>query len=129
MYHQHHKKRPLTPEELELDAYFEAFHLSFPNALAYHVPNEGKRARHIAKRIGILSGVPDIFVDEARGGFFGLRIEMKRTDKKSRIQDSQKHILCLMQNRGYCAVFAWGWEQAMQFTKNYMANAPTLSQE
>lgn len=120
-----HKRRPLTPEELELDAYFAHMKLTFPGVLAYHVPNEGKRARHVAKRIGIVSGIYDIYVDEPRGGFFGLRIEMKRGDRKSKVQDSQKSMGALYLARGYMPFIAWGWESAIEITKQYLNNPIT----
>jgi len=115
-----YKRRAMKPEELELAAYFEWIRMYYHSALAYHVPNEGRRAKHIAKRIGILAGLPDIYVDEARGGYLGLRIEMKRTDKKSRVQPTQTAMISAMVERGYACYIAWGWEEAMLQTIAYM---------
>ena len=48
--------------------------------LAFHVPNGGKRnAREGAKfkRMGVLSGVPDILIAQPSGQYSGLAIELK----------------------------------------------------
>lgn len=48
----------------------------------YHIPNGGKRTKAeagIFKAMGVKSGVPDVHLPVARGGYHGLYIEMKRT--------------------------------------------------
>ena len=50
--------------------------------LMYHIPNEGKRSPTAAAKLkaqGLKTGVPDICLPVARGGFHALYIEMKRT--------------------------------------------------
>ncbi|MDE7389628.1 MAG: VRR-NUC domain-containing protein, partial [Lachnospiraceae bacterium] len=48
--------------------------------LLHHIPNGGKRdpieAKHL-KEQGVKSGVPDLHLPVARGGYHGLYIEMK----------------------------------------------------
>jgi len=48
--------------------------------ISFHVPNGGNRnAREGAKfkRMGVVPGIPDIYVDKSCGGLHGLRIELK----------------------------------------------------
>jgi hypothetical protein len=50
-------------------------------ALVHAVPNGGKRSWSVAVKLkaeGVKPGVPDIHAPLARGGYFGLWIEMKR---------------------------------------------------
>lgn len=48
--------------------------------MLFHIPNGGKRTKTEAARFraaGVRSGVPDLFLPCARGGYHGLWIEMK----------------------------------------------------
>jgi hypothetical protein len=50
-------------------------------AIVHAVPNGGKRSKAVAAKLkaeGVKPGVPDIDCPVARGGYHGLRIEMKR---------------------------------------------------
>ena len=80
-----------------------------------HIPNEGKRTlsqgRRI-KRIGLQKGFPDLFFPEARKGFHGLFIELKR-DRRSSPTREQKEWIELLNSKGYRATVCYGAEDAI----------------
>lgn len=89
--------------------------------LMHHVPNGGHR--HIAtatklKRMGVKSGVPDIVLPVSRKGFHGLYIELKK--EKGKVSDHQMEWLHKLNEQGYMAVVAFGFDQAIQIIKNYI---------
>jgi len=97
--------------------------------VTYHVPNGG--ARHAKtgsdlKKQGVKSGVSDLVVMEARGGWHGLYLEFKATPPRhAALQDSQRDWLALAEGRGYCAVLARGYEEAKAVLAWYAAKPPT----
>lgn len=77
--------------------------------LAYHVPNEGPRTKRFGgnlKRQGLVRGVPDIQVDVARGGYHGLRLELKVWPNNT--TDDQEEFHALLREQGYRVVVAYG---------------------
>jgi hypothetical protein len=89
--------------------------------IAYHVPNERKTSKisgFILKQLGVLSGVSDVVIPVARGGFHGMYIEMKST--KGRLSENQKSFLDNMAKEGYMAVCAHGFDSAKQFIEGYL---------
>ncbi|WP_456267672.1 VRR-NUC domain-containing protein [Kushneria sp. AK178] len=95
----------------------------------YHVPNGGHRHKATAaelKKQGVKSGVSDLVVAVARGGWHGLYIEFKATPPNhAGLQDSQREWLAAMESQGYCAVLARGLEEARAVLREYMALPPT----
>lgn len=102
-------------------------------AKLYHVPNGGGRSKAEAGRLkaqGVVAGVLDLSLDVARGGHFGLRIELKATraelgrtpqpspEQRARIED--------LRNDGYCAVVCEGWENAKAVLIAYVAQPRTV---
>ncbi len=87
-----------------------------------HIPNEGKRS-YIAgaklKAIGMQKGFPDLFVPEARNGFHGLFIEMKR-DRTRKPTKEQKEWITLLNEKGYLAVVCYGAAEAIEQIRSYM---------
>lgn len=91
--------------------------------LLYHIPNGGRRDKSTAitlKRQGVKAGVPDLHLPVARGGYHGLYIELKKEDKSNRPTEKQKEWLIELQQQGYYAVVAYGWEQAVQELVTYL---------
>jgi hypothetical protein len=90
--------------------------------LLHHVPNGGGRnpieARHL-KEQGVKSGIPDIFLPCARGGWHGLYIEMKRR-KGGRVSIEQKKMILALRNQDYCVEVCQGWEEARDIITAYM---------
>jgi len=89
----------------------------------YHVPNGGQRSKSTGaamKRQGVKSGVSDLVVMDARGGWFGLYMEFKASPPHTAaLADSQHDWLALAEERGYCAVLAVGLEEAKVVLREY----------
>ncbi|ATH77774.1 VRR-NUC domain-containing protein [Vreelandella venusta] len=89
----------------------------------YHVPNGGQRSKSTGaamKRQGVKSGVSDLVLMDARGGWFGLYMEFKASaPHTAALADSQHDWLALAEERGYCAVLAVGLEEAKRVLAEY----------
>lgn len=93
--------------------------------LLYHIPNEGKRSPATAatmKRIGLKSGVPDLCLPVARGGYHGLYIELKADG--GRVTKKQMEWIDRLQQQHYCAVVCFGWEAAVKAIERYCKGVP-----
>lgn len=93
-----------------------------------HVPNGGRRGRREAgrlKRQGVRAGYPDLVLDVARGGYHGLRIELKATRddlvQPPRVSPEQRVWLERLSAEGYRAVVCEGWEAARDELVAYLA--------
>lgn len=71
------------------------------------------------KAAGYSKGCPDIFIFESRKGFIGLVIELKKIGG----QKSPEQIKWIndLSNRNYKAVFCYGYNEAMETIKKYLA--------
>ncbi|MBD0844873.1 VRR-NUC domain-containing protein [Pectobacterium versatile] len=86
-----------------------------------HIPNEGKRgpkAARDAKRLGVRTGVPDLFLALPRGGYAGLWIEMK--SKGGKLSDKQEVWLNRLEDVGYRAACCFGLNQAVKCINDYI---------
>lgn len=95
--------------------------------LMYHIPNEGKRSKITGARLkaaGLKSGVPDICLPVARGGYIGLYIEMKAG--KNKPTENQEKWLYALKGEGYFTAVCYGWEKAKEVIENYLANERTI---
>lgn len=93
-------------------------------ALMYHIPNGGSRSKSEAGRFkaeGVKSGVPDICLPVARGGYHGLYIELKRI-KGGRVSPAQKWWIAALRDQGYYACVCKGWDDAAGIIKKYLKN-------
>lgn len=92
--------------------------------LMYHIPNEGKRSVTTGRRMrleGLRSGVPDICIPVARGGYSALYVEMKRR-KGGRVSDEQKRWLNDLNAAGNAAIVCRGWEEAAERIVEYLTD-------
>ena len=90
--------------------------------LLHAIPNGGlrdARTAAILARTGVKSGVPDLCLPVARGGFHGLYIELKRL-KGGMLSINQKTWLGLLSKEGYKAVMCRGWLEARDTILNYL---------
>lgn len=90
-------------------------------ALMFAVPNAAKRSYGVAaymKAEGLKSGVPDIFLPVARGGYHGLFLEMKYGRGKP--SDNQTAWIAALQEQGYRAVVVYGFEHAQETIISYL---------
>ena len=82
---------------------------------------------------GLRSGVPDIFLDVARGGYHGLRIELKVPEirntkgtiekRKGVVSPEQSRWLDHYNSSGYQALVAYGWLEAKAQIEEYLSHA------
>lgn len=111
-------KKPLTKvptEDAEQITFLNWFKKEYPHILIFHIPNGGFRHKTTAmqlKMLGVVSGIPDLFIPE-----FKLWIEMKRT-KGSVTSGKQKEIIAYLNTVGYTAVICKGYEEAIQAVRS-----------
>jgi hypothetical protein len=100
-------------------------------ALLYAIPNGAKlpyqkdargkrfsRQAMLLKAEGLTSGVPDLCLPVARGGYHGLYLEMKYgTNTTSEAQDAWIEAL---RSQGYFVQVAYGYDQATQCIEAYL---------
>ena len=88
-----------------------------------HCPNGGARSLGEGsnfKKMGVKKGYPDLILDIAKGGYHGLRIELKKL-KGSRTEPEQIERLDMLNAEGYYAVIAKGFDEAIAVIEGYMA--------
>jgi hypothetical protein len=83
------------------------------------------------KQLHSENGIPDLSIDEPRGGWFGLKIEMKATGnspfRKTGMLRNDEHLrqqwkmLMRLELKGYCCGFCTGYKEAKEFVDWYMA--------
>ena len=89
--------------------------------LLFHIPNGGKRTKSEAVRFraaGVRSGVPDLFLPCARGGYHGLWIEMKAVG--GRVSAEQERWLRELLAAGYLCRVCYGADEAIKELERYM---------
>ena len=113
-------------EQALVVAHVRQFH---PDVTIAAVPNGARRTRWErtrAKAEGLLAGYPDLVVDVARGGYFGLRIEMKRRDGKGRESKVQRDVRRRLTVAGYRCIVCDGAVSAIDELEEYLALPLTL---
>ena len=93
-----------------------AYYLSHPANGGYRKDKEAAKL----KRMGVQAGYPDLVLDIPKGGYHGLRIELKKL-KGGRTQDNQKERIAVLLEEGYYAVVCKGFQDATGTIKKYMA--------
>lgn len=89
--------------------------------LLFHIPNGGKRLKTEAARFraaGVRSGVPDLFLPCARGGYHGLWIEMKAVG--GRVSREQERWQTELLGQGYMCAVCYGADAAITTIEKYM---------
>ena len=121
----------LTPEPYESDIQIEVINwakgqMYKNNPLSlylHHSPNGGDRdAKEAArfKAMGTQSGYPDLTLDIAKGGYHGMRIELKRSDNDKET-DNQITRIRILREEGYHAVVTKGYEATVKAIQAYMS--------
>lgn len=123
-------RRPSVDREgLEQTAFFNWLRVRYPqaHAAAFHPPNGGSRVgggREGArlKAQGVKAGVCDIFIELARGGYYGFRCEFKATPPHdASVQPSQRAWLDLENTQGYYAVLCTGLDALIAEVEWYLS--------
>lgn len=89
--------------------------------LLFHIPNGGSRNKLEAcklKRMGVRSGVSDVFLPMPKGGWCGLYIEMKAG--KGKPTKNQLEFITAMLKQGYAAQVCTGFEAAKNTILQYL---------
>ena len=92
----------------------------------YAIPNGGQRGKAQAGKLkaeGTRRGVLDLALPVARGGYFGLYIEMKAKD--GRLSPEQRAEIAALALDGYLGLVAYGMQEAVQIIEWYLAKQPT----
>ena len=90
--------------------------------LLFAVPNGGARdviTGAMLKSEGVRSGVPDLFLALARGGWNGLFIEMKKP-KGGVVSAAQKEMIGLLTKAGFCCEICRGFDEAKSALLKYI---------
>lgn len=85
-----------------------------------HVPNEGKRTVQFGKKLktlGMRKGVSDIFIAYPSRAYHGAWIELKTP--KGKLSDAQRQFLDDMNQNGYFATAAFGFDEAKEAVEYY----------
>lgn len=95
--------------------------------LPYKRNQKGGRYSSEASKLideGLKSGVPDLSLPVARGGYFGLYIEMKV--KPNKPTPAQLDFINLLNEQGYRAVVCYGSDEAIGTLIDYLNMWPTV---
>lgn len=89
--------------------------------LYHHIPNGGLRDKRTAARLigqGVHSGVPDVFIPVARGGYHGIYVELKTGD--NRPTPNQNEFMSGAMAEGYYCAVCYGWPCAAAVIEDYL---------
>ena len=91
----------------------------------------GQGLANKVKKLHSENGIPDLSIDEPRGGWFGLKIELKATGKSpfrvsGMLRDNehlriQWKMLVRLCNKGYMAGFCTGYDEAKEVVDWYLS--------
>jgi len=98
------------------------FRMQHPQKIILHIPNGRGRfnIRQAArlKRLGVLSGIPDLYIPEPFGGFHGLFIELKAGRNKP--TDAQQAMIDALRGRGYAVRVCYALNEFMEAVNGYL---------
>lgn len=103
------------------------FKRQYPHRIIFHIPSgRGKFSIYVARKmksLGVLAGVPDLFIPEpntlfSSQSFKGLFIEMK--SKKGKESPIQKKFFPELRDRGYGVETCNSFEEFTTVVKNYL---------
>ena len=87
----------------------------------HHIPNGGKRSKAEAagfQAMGVLAGVPDLFLPVKTKWWPGLYVEMKALDGK--VSKEQEEFMTAVGKQGYCCCTCWGADAAIGLIERYL---------
>jgi hypothetical protein len=104
-------------------AVMEYLRVQYPNSLAIHVPNEGKRspfAQFKFKYLGGMQGIPDVIVFKQTASYAGLAIELKV--KPNKPTKNQTEFLDKLSDSGWFATWVNSFEAAKEVIDQYLSD-------
>ena len=124
-------------ESTEQQALVQWFRYQYPQYLLVSIPNgqwiagNGKQRAQIMakyKAEGLEPGMPDLLLCVKRGGYGALFIEMKDKGKtRCSVSKPQREKLGYLNEAGYRAEWAAGWDQAKRIIEEYLSLTPPKS--
>jgi hypothetical protein len=126
------RAKPVDREGQEQAALMRELELRYPEVfeLMYHVPNGGHRVKAVAGKLkaqGVKTGIPDLVLTMARGGYFGLYIEFKATPPNDAAISPSQHLrIRKLNEQGYLAVVCRGHFDTVEQIRAYLRLAPTV---
>tara|TARA_R100001369_G_scaffold90778_1_gene130309 strand:- start:512 stop:877 length:366 start_codon:yes stop_codon:yes gene_type:complete len=89
----------------------------------------GQYQKHVSQRMkakatGYVKGFPDLQITEAKGGYFGLFIELK-LDKQCYASQVQTDWILDLNTRGYKAEICKGYHNTIELIDNYLREQAT----
>lgn len=117
------RKHPDDEEHRIQVACVNRFRIEYPayNGLLNAVPNGGWRNKAVAAKLkaeGVVAGVADLELNIARGGYHGLKIEMKT--EKGKQSPAQKDWQRLIEAQGYRYVICRSLEDFITAIDDYL---------
>lgn len=113
----------LGKEDQLQHAVMEYLRVQYPNSLAIHVPNEGKRspfAQFKFKYLGGMQGIPDVIVFKQTASYAGLAIELKV--KPNKPTKNQTEFLDKLSDSGWFATWVNSFEAAKEVIDQYLSD-------
>lgn len=113
----------LPSEDQEQSWLVAWFRHTYPDSRIFAIPNGGHRSKSqgmLLKATGVAAGVPDLFIPQPSGDFFGLFIEMKVRDGGS-VSKEQKDWISHLEAKGYRAIVCKGFEEAKGEIECYLS--------
>lgn len=93
-------------------------------AWLYHAANEGKvDPREAGKRqsMGVVAGIPDLFLPARSGPYSGLYIELKRKPNKPTAE--QRNFMTYAETQGYKTAVCYSRDEAISILQDYLEAA------
>lgn len=116
------KNKKRNNEEFKLQCQcIDWFRLQYPKELMFAIPNGGRRNLIEAvnlKRMGVLAGVPDLFLAKSNNTYNGMFIEMKAS--KGKESEAQQNISSILQAKGYAYVVCKDFQEFCIAIKFYL---------
>tara|TARA_B100000963_G_scaffold337358_1_gene333277 strand:- start:450 stop:1106 length:657 start_codon:yes stop_codon:yes gene_type:complete len=111
----------LTKEDKLQNSVINYIKVKYPNVLAAHIPNEGKRTpfeRYKLKYLGAVAGMPDIMIFHKNSKYCGLAIELKVGYNKP--TENQESCLKRLKKAKWRAEWSNNLDDVLLLIDNYM---------
>ena len=122
----------LIEKDLDMLGKEQIIHINLMNWISYNYPEIYEDTYHFAnerrcsiqqglllKKMGVKSGVSDLFIAVPRNGYAGLWIELK--SETGKLAKNQSDFISRMLKRGYHAVCVWSLDSAKYEFKQYIS--------
>lgn len=101
---------------------FVKYKNNYLDSYIHHSPNGGYRELFEAikfRLMGVRAGYPDLIIDIAKGGYHGMRLELKRSPKE-KVSNNQALALQLLSEEGYYVTTACSLDEATLKIERYI---------